>query len=229
MRSKTDFYRLFFEQLARRGFEIRRSESSDYIADLYFKRQLVAYFTKADTVVQNPFVSVKDKVLRLIHDTAQATALKAGICTECPYTEANEKLPNGSYKLSEYNGVTLACKQHHLFGYVFSTYRTAPESGEIIDRQTFYNKEFAGQDFAKRSGLIDEKSLFTETELKILHSNLVKLNVLDNNVSNDDRISVGRIMTRLRTSCRSCGTPDMILTLKRNSCGMRIMRSEDSG
>ena len=158
MRSKTDFYRLFFEQLARRGFEIRRSESSDYIADLYFKRQLVAYFTKADTVVQNPFVSVKDKVLRLIHDTAQATALKAGICTECPYTEANEKLPNGSYKLSEYNGVTLACKQHHLFGYVFSTYRTAPESGEIIDRQTFYNKEFAGQDFAKRSGLIDEKS-----------------------------------------------------------------------
>ena len=58
MRSKTDFYRLFFEQLARRGFEIRRSESSDYIADLYFKRQLVAYFTKADTVVQNPFVSV---------------------------------------------------------------------------------------------------------------------------------------------------------------------------
>ena len=185
MRSKTDFYRLFFEQLARRGFEIRRSESSDYIADLYFKRQLVAYFTKADTVVQNPFVSVKDKVLRLIHDTAQATALKAGICTECPYTEANEKLPNGSYKLSEYNGVTLACKQHHLFGYVFSTYRTAPESGEIIDRQTFYNKEFAGH------------SLFTETELKILHSNLVKLNVLDNNVSNDDRISVGRIIDKI--------------------------------
>lgn len=197
MRSKTDFYRLFFEQLARRGFEIRRSESSDYIADLYFKRQLVAYFTKADTVVQNPFVSVKDKVLRLVHDTAQATALKAGICTECPYTEANEKLPNGSYKLSEYNGVTLACKQHHLFGYVFSTYRTAPESGEIIDRQTFYNKEFAGQDFAKRSGLIDEKSLFTETELKILHSNLVKLNVLDNNVSNDDRFSVGRIIDKI--------------------------------
>ena len=214
MRSKTDFYRLFFEQLARRGFEIRRSESSDYIADLYFKRQLVAYFTKADTVVQNPFVSVKDKVLRLIHDTAQATALKAGICTECPYTEANEKLPNGSYKLSEYNGVTLACKQHHLFGYVFSTYRTAPESGEIIDRQTFYNKEFAGQDFAKRSGLIDEKSLFTSWTTMLVTMTGSPL---------------GGSLTRLRTSCRSCGTPDMILTLKRNSCGMRIMRSEDSG
>ena len=35
MRSKTDFYRLFFEQLARRGFDVKRSQSSDYIADIY--------------------------------------------------------------------------------------------------------------------------------------------------------------------------------------------------
>ena len=48
MRSKTDFYRLFFEQLARRGFDVKRSQSSDYIADIYFKNQLVAYFSKAD-------------------------------------------------------------------------------------------------------------------------------------------------------------------------------------
>ena len=52
MRSKTDFYRLFFEQLARRGFDVKRSQSSDYIADIYFKNQLVAYFSKADTVIQ---------------------------------------------------------------------------------------------------------------------------------------------------------------------------------
>ena len=133
MRSKTDFYRLFFEQLARRGFDVKRSQSSDYIADIYFKNQLVAYFSKADTVIQNPFVTVKDKLIRLINDTAQDTANKAGICRDCPYTDANEKLPNGSYKLAEYNGVTLACKEHHLFGYVFSTYRTAPDSGEMLD------------------------------------------------------------------------------------------------
>ena len=110
MRNKTDFYRLFFEQLARRGFDVKRSQSSDYIADIYFKNQLVAYFSKADTVIQNPFVTVKDKLIRLINDTAQDTANKAGICRDCPYTDANEKLPNGSYKLAEYNGVTLACR-----------------------------------------------------------------------------------------------------------------------
>ena len=111
MRSKTDFYRLFFEQLTRKGFDVKRSQSSDYIADIYYKSQLVAYFSKADTVIQNPFVAVKDKVMRLINDTAQNTAAKAGICWDCPYTDANEKLPNGSYKLAEYNGVTLACKE----------------------------------------------------------------------------------------------------------------------
>ena len=51
MRSKTDFYRIFFEQLARRGFQPRRSESSDYIADIYHKGQLIGYFSKADTVL----------------------------------------------------------------------------------------------------------------------------------------------------------------------------------
>lgn len=177
MRSKTDFYRLFFEQLARRGFDVKRSQSSDYIADIYFKNQLVAYFSKADTVIQNPFVTVKDKLIRLINDTAQDTANKAGICRDCPYTDANEKLPNGSYKLAEYNGVTLACKEHHLFGYVFSTYRTAPDSGEMMARQIFYNKEFAGQDFAKRSGLVDERALFTEEELRVLHAGLVKMSM----------------------------------------------------
>lgn len=69
MRSKTDFYRLFFEQLARRGFDVKRSQSSDYIADIYFKNQLVAYFSKADTVIQNPFVTVKDKLIRLTMGT----------------------------------------------------------------------------------------------------------------------------------------------------------------
>lgn len=197
MRSKTDFYRLFFEQLARKGFDVKRSRSSDYIADLYYKGQLVAYFSKADTVIQNPFISVKDKVIRLVHETAQDTAARAGICRECPYTDANEKLPNGAYKLAEYNGVTLACKEHHLFGYVFSTYRTAPDSGEMLARQVFYNKEFAGQDFAKRSGLVDEKALFSEEELRIIHSDLVKMSILDQDVSHDTRESVERILDRI--------------------------------
>ena len=130
MRSKTDFYRLFFEQLARRGFDVKRSQSSDYIADIYFKNQLVAYFSKVDTVIQNPFVTVKDKLIRLINDTAQDTANKAGICRDCPCTDANEKL-------------------------------------------------------------------FTEEELRVLHAGLVKMSILDQDVSNEARESVERILDKI--------------------------------
>lgn len=197
MRKKNEFYQMFFERLARKGYKVANSESSDYLADIYYKGQLAAHYTYADTVIANPYVSVRDKTISHINDIAREMALRAGICTDCPYTEANEKMPNGSHKLAEYNGVTLACKHHHLFGYVFSTYRTPPGTSEIMQRQFFYNKDFAGQDFAKRSGLVDDKMLFSETELKILHSNLLKINVLDNNVSNDDRLSVGRIVDKI--------------------------------
>ena len=197
MRSKIDFYKLFFEQLSRQGFDVKRSDSSDYLADIYYKGQLIAFYTKADTIEKNPFVAVKDKVLNLISDTAKTTAVRAGICSECPYTEANEKLTNGSYKLAEYNGVTFACKHHHLFGYVFSTYRTAPDSEQIIQRQFFYNKEFAGQDFAKRSGLVDEKALFTETELMVLHSNLVKLSMKSEHLNNDEMLELGKMIEKI--------------------------------
>ena len=70
-------------------------------------------------------------------------------------------------------------------------------AGEAENRRVFYNREFAGQDFAVRSGLVDEKALFTETELRIIHSNLVKMNVLDNGVSNDDLLVAGLITDKI--------------------------------
>jgi hypothetical protein len=53
MRTKMNFYRNFFEQLARRSFDVKRSTSSDYLADIYYKNQLIAFYTKADTIERN--------------------------------------------------------------------------------------------------------------------------------------------------------------------------------
>lgn len=202
MRNKTDFYRIYFEQLARRGFQPRKSQSADYIADIYHKGRLIAYYSKADVIkpCSDTMLRMKEKefnkLFGQIEDISKATALKAGICTECPYTDQTEKMDNGLYKLSEYNNIILAAREHHLFGYVFSTFMMNPQN-EPENRRVFYNRDFAGQDFAVRSGLVDEKALFSETELKIIHSDLMKLNVLDNNVSNDDRLAVGRIIDKI--------------------------------
>lgn len=202
MRSKIDFYRIYFEQLAQRGFHPRRSESVDYIADIYHKGKLIAYFSKADTIApcSQTQLLMKEKefskLMNQIQDIAQAAALKAGICTECPYTDQTEKMSNGWYKLSEYHHFTLAAREHHLFGYVFNTYMTNP-AGETENRRIFYSREPAAQDFAIRSGLIDERTLFSESELRILHAGLVKMNVLENNVSNDDLMAVGQIIDKI--------------------------------
>ena len=93
MRSKTDFYRLFFEQLARKGFDVKRSQSSDYIADIYYKNQLVAYFSKADTVIQNPFIAVKEKVMRLINDTARTRRSRRASAGTAPTRTPTKSCP----------------------------------------------------------------------------------------------------------------------------------------
>lgn len=180
MKSKSEFYKAFFAALAEQGIEVRRSTSADYLADLYWKDQLVAFYTRMDTIEKNPFVTVPDRLLSGIQDLARKTALHLGICTEKPYTEKAEKIANGVYKLCEYGDVVLACKHHPLFEYVFSTYRLSPDNGSPVQRQYFYNKDEALENFACRSGLVDERKLFNEAELLLIHDEMVKYLITPN-------------------------------------------------
>lgn len=197
MKSKNQFYKKFFEALAKQGFEVKRSTSADYLADLYYKEQLVAFYTRTDSIEKNPFVIVPDRLMRSIQDLARQTALQSGICVEKPYTEKDQKIATGVYKLSEYNDVILACKHHPLFEYVFSTYRLAPENATPVQRQYFYNKEEALQNFAIRSGLVDEKKLFSESELVLIHSEMVKFMISPNDKTIDQFELVGTMIERL--------------------------------
>ncbi len=130
---------------------------------------------------------------------AKSTAIGCGICSDRPYDEAMAAQDkSGLVKINEHNGVVLVCKQHPIFDYVLSTYRKDMEHGGApIQRQYFYNKEAAFEDFALRSGLVDEKKLFTETELKILHAGLVKLRTEDQELDKDGMESVAALVERI--------------------------------
>lgn len=180
MKSKSEFYKTFFAALTQQGIEVRRSTSADYLADLYMKDQLVAFYTRMDSIEKNPFVTVPDRLMSGIQDLARKTALQLGICTEKPYTDKDAKIANGVYKLCEYGDVVLACKHHPLFEYVFSTYRLSPDNGTPVQRQYFYNKEEALENFASRSGLVDERKLFNEAELLLIHDEMVKFLITPN-------------------------------------------------
>lgn len=199
MKTKREFHKAYFESLAQNGFTVKKSSSADYLADIYHNGQIMAFYTKQDTLLKNPFLEVPDRLWDAINDRARSIALRCGICTEKPYDEAKaEKLKNGVYKLNEANGVVLTCKKHPLFDYVLSTYRVDPENeNQAIQRVYHYNKAAAYQDFAIRAGLVDEKKLFSETELKVIHAGLVKMMTVDNDLNEDDFNSVARLIDRI--------------------------------
>ena len=107
-------------------------------------------------------------------------------------------MKNGVMKLNEHNGVILACKKHPLFDYVLSTYRQDVQNdNRPIQRQYFYNREEAFESFAMRSGLVDERKLFTETQLQLIHAGLVKLRTMDDELSGEDMKAVGELVNRV--------------------------------
>ncbi len=199
MKSKTEFYQAFFETLEKKGFSIRPPSSPDYVADIYHKNRQIAFYGRQDAIIKNPFADVEEKLMERLQALAKSTAIGCGICSDRPYDEAAATQDkSGLVKINEHNGVVLVCKQHPIFDYVLSTYRKDMEHGGApIQRQYFYNKEAAFEDSALRSGLVDEKKLFTETELKILHAGLVKLRTEDQELDQDGMESVAALVERI--------------------------------
>lgn len=199
MKSKVEFYKAFFAELEKKGFGVEQPSSPDYVVDIMYKGKPIAFYTKADLIEKNPFVEVQEKQIERLWSIAKATVSLCGICTDQPYEEEKvQKLKNGVVQLNEHNGVVLACKQHPLFGYVLSTYRQDMQNeGRPIQRQYFYNKDEAFESFAMRSGLVDERKLFGETELKLIHDGLVKMRTLDEEMSKEDLEAVGGLISRL--------------------------------
>ena len=171
MKSKVEFYKAFFEELEKKGFGVAQPSSPDYV----------------------------EKQMERLWSMAKATASLCGICADQPYEEEKaEKLKNGVMKLNEHNGVILACKKHPLFDYVLSTYKQdAQNDNRPIQRQYFYNREEAFESFATRSGLVDERKLFTETQLQLIHAGLVKLRTMDEELSEEDMKTVGELVNRV--------------------------------
>ena len=199
MKSKTEFYKAFFEAIEKKGFSIRPPSSPDYVANLYYRDKPIAFYGKQDAIIKNPFVEVDEKLIDRLQSLARTTAIGCGICSDKPFDDSlAAKEQGGVVKINEQNGVVLACKHHPIFDYVLSTYRKDAEHGNVaIQRQYFYNKEAAFENFALRSGLVDEKKLFSETELKILHAGLVKMRTGDNDLDAEDLNSGAALIDRI--------------------------------
>ncbi|GLC79358.1 hypothetical protein [Lacrimispora brassicae] len=212
MKSKTEFYKAYFETLEKKGFSIQPPSSPDYVADIYHRDRQIAFYAKHDAIIKNPFVEVDEKLIDKLQSLAKTTAIGCGICSDKPYDEAiAAKEQNGVVRINEHNGVVLACKHHPIFDYVLSTYRKDTEnSNAAIQRQYFYTKETAFENFALRSGLVDEKKLFSETDLKILHAGLIKMRTIDKDLDQEDLNSVATLIDKIEDIVPELGKKERV-------------------
>lgn len=212
MKSKTEFYKAYFEILEKKGFSIQPPSSPDYVADIYHRDRQIAFYAKHDAIIKNPFVEVDEKLIDKLQSLAKTTAIGCGICSDKPYDEAiAAKEQNGVVRINEHNGVVLACKHHPIFDYVLSTYRKDTEnSNATIQRQYFYTKETAFENFALRSGLVDEKKLFSETDLKILHAGLIKMRTIDKDLDQEDLNSVAALIDKIEDIVPELGKKERV-------------------
>jgi len=88
---------------------------------------------------------------------------------KAPPLEA-EDLEGGYVLLTEHNGVVLAAKDMNQYGYQFVTWeRTYGNKGVV--HGNYYNDNYIGakQNFAVRSGLVDEQRIFSDEQMKDIY------------------------------------------------------------
>ena len=80
--------------------------SPDYVADIHRKDKPLAFYTRQDAILANPFVKVDAKHLEKLVSLAKSTAISCGICTEKPYDgETAKEDSNGVVRINQHNGV----------------------------------------------------------------------------------------------------------------------------
>ena len=103
MKSKVEFYNAFFKTLNEKGYTVEEPSSPDYLVDIRHRGKVIAFYTRGDVVMKNPFEEVPDKLIERIEQLALATADVCGICSDQPYEEDKvEKLTNGVVKINEH-------------------------------------------------------------------------------------------------------------------------------
>jgi hypothetical protein len=214
LKSKPDFYIAFYERLALAGFQAVVDFTKENLADICFKGYNFAHLTKTDHVIPNPNAEVPLGAMEQLQHILKETALKFAVCDEKPYDETKHyEFSDGSYKLAEYDGMVLACGRHHLFGYLFYTFKFPNEIGQPDERETFFAKSDAARDFAVKSGLIDERRLFTDAEVSVIQNGLIKLLMTpDNNLDTKAVNDIEAVITK--TEDAALGGLDMSSSLE---------------
>ena len=198
MKTRQEFLTVFFGLLREAGFFVREVEAAcDVAAEVSDADGLPFCAITADgDVIYECFDDDKE---RTFAECIRGAQQQTGACTTPPLKDA-EAIGDGSYKIFESNYILLAFRQSVLWGYEFFTCKKASQQRHqrlYYHERLFYNLTEAKDDFAQRSGLVDERPAFGRDDLTLLLECCTRRLMLDNGMEPDQEQAINQLAARI--------------------------------
>ena len=162
----------FVRQIEKLGYRIELSDNPKYFGCIYDgENKMCTLFVNGElsTNEYSDITRALNNVKEYLKAFENAGDLKA------------EGLRYGYKKLMEYNGYVLAmCETDN--EYEFVTWQYSYDGKSVNLGRYFNDYESAKENMAIRCGLIDRSKMFTETEMKLIYTNLINYVGLDPNI-----------------------------------------------
>ena len=176
-------------QIEKLGYRCEPAINENHYAHIYYGEE------KKCTLFENGALSTNG--FRDIYETV--TSVKE-------YMDAYEKaealraegLREGYRKLLEYNGYVLAMKEmNNDKDFEFVTWQYSYDGKAVNIGRYFTDYQAAKENMAIRSGLIDQSKMFSETDLKLIHTSLVNYVGLTSNLDYKHERAIGSILEKI--------------------------------
>ena len=177
----------FIRQIEKLGYRIELSETPNHYGYIYDgQKELCTLFVNAEISTNEYFNITKalNNVKEYLLAFENAEELKA------------EGLREGYKKLMDYNGYVLAMSETSN-GYEFVTWQYSYDGKAVNLGRYFNDYESAKENMAIRCGLIDRSKMFTETEVKLIYTNLINYVGLDPNIKYKNEKVIGTVLDKI--------------------------------
>ncbi|MEA1975955.1 MAG: hypothetical protein U9N10_10580 [Bacillota bacterium] len=177
----------FIRQIKKQGYRIELSDNANHHGYIYDDEKKLCILFKNGEISTNEYFDIRrtlNTVKEYIIAFENAEDLKV------------EGLRDGYKKLMDYNGYVFAmCETNH--EYEFVTWQYSYDGKAVNFGHYFTDYENAKENMVTRCGLIDKSKMFTETEMKLIYTNLISYVGLDPNIEYKNEKAIGSVLDKI--------------------------------
>ncbi|MGV8147040.1 MAG: hypothetical protein ACLKAK_11880 [Alkaliphilus sp.] len=184
-------------QIEKLGYKISESDNVKYHSYINSGKSIVGVIFRDGQVSASDAVDIEDSANCSINSAVE-NAKKYIVAYENAEELELEGLRTGYRKIIEHNNYILAMKEMEQGnGYEFVTWMYSHDKKGVTIGRYFNDYESAKENMALRSGLIDRNKMFNETELKLIHTNLINYVVMNPNIEYKAEEAIGSVLDKI--------------------------------